>query len=222
MKNDYYPFGMTVPNRNYQSPEYRYGFQGQEKDDEVKGNGNSINYKFRMHDPRVGKFFAVDPLAAKYPYYSQYAFSGNRVIDMIELEGLEPKETPDKEGQEGSGTDRRHPTKRSLDNGGVVEKWITHMGVDGESPKWVKVDHYQKKVNLLIDKTIKGSDLDPDYASNRLFENDAIKEQWEIGFSKAKEDREVYRHFQKTGAIYTDDLSSPFFIQEFFQKLLQS
>ena len=69
---------------------YRYGFQGQEKDDEVKGTGNSINYKYRMHDPRIGRFFAVDPLTAKYPFYSPYAFSGNRVIDMVELEGLEP------------------------------------------------------------------------------------------------------------------------------------
>ena len=46
-----------------------------------------------MHDPRIGRFFSVDPLAAKYPFYSQYAFSGNRVIDMVELEGLEPAET---------------------------------------------------------------------------------------------------------------------------------
>ena len=31
------------------------------------------------------------PLAAKYPYYSSYQFSGNRVIDMVELEGAEPQ-----------------------------------------------------------------------------------------------------------------------------------
>src|SRR5690554_3300390 len=68
---------------------YRYGFQGQEKDDEVKGNGNSVNYKYRMHDPRVGRFFAVDPLASKYPHNGPYNFSENRVIDCIELEGLE-------------------------------------------------------------------------------------------------------------------------------------
>ena len=86
---DYYPFGMLVPNRNYSSPSYRYGFQGQEKDDEIKGNGNSINYKFRMHDPRVGRFFAVDPLSDKYSWNSSYAFSENRVIDSRELEGLE-------------------------------------------------------------------------------------------------------------------------------------
>ena len=42
-----------------------------------------------MHDPRIGRFFAVDPLAPKYPHYSPYMFSGNRVIDRVELEGAE-------------------------------------------------------------------------------------------------------------------------------------
>ncbi len=91
--NDYYPFGQLVPNRHGNTSDYRYGFQGQEMDDEVKGEGNSLNYKYRMHDPRVGRFFAVDPLAHKYPWYTPYSFSGNRPIDKIELEGLEPGET---------------------------------------------------------------------------------------------------------------------------------
>lgn len=42
-----------------------------------------------MYDPRIGRFFAVDPLTEKYPYNSPYAFSENRVIDAVELEGLE-------------------------------------------------------------------------------------------------------------------------------------
>jgi hypothetical protein len=42
-----------------------------------------------MHDPRVGRFFAVDPLFKDYPHNSPYAFSENRVIDSGELEGLE-------------------------------------------------------------------------------------------------------------------------------------
>jgi len=86
---DYYPFGMLLPGRHKESPKYRYGFQGQEKDDEIKGEGNSLNYKFRMHDPRVGRFFAVDPLASEFPWNSPYAFSENRINDAIELEGLE-------------------------------------------------------------------------------------------------------------------------------------
>ncbi len=42
-----------------------------------------------MHDARLGRFFAVDPLAAEYSYNSPYAFSENMVIHAIELEGLE-------------------------------------------------------------------------------------------------------------------------------------
>jgi RHS repeat-associated protein len=53
---------MLLPKRHGAVDSYRYGFQGQEKDDEIKGEGNSVNYKFRMHDPRLGRFFAVDPL----------------------------------------------------------------------------------------------------------------------------------------------------------------
>lgn len=89
--SDYDPFGTMQEGRN--SPgdgSYRYAFQGQEMDNEIKGQGNSYNYEYRMHDPRLGRFFAVDPLAPKYPHYTPYQFSGNRPIDCVELEGLEP------------------------------------------------------------------------------------------------------------------------------------
>lgn len=82
-------FGMQQPGRTYNSSEYLYSFQGQESDPEIKGEGNSINFKYRMYDPRLGRFFAVDPLSPKYPWNSPYAFSENRVIDGLELEGLE-------------------------------------------------------------------------------------------------------------------------------------
>lgn len=91
--SDYYPYGMLLPGRHGSAgDEYRYGFQGQEMDDEIKGEGNSVNYKYRMHDPRIGRFFAVDPLAPKYPHYTPYGFSGNHVINSVELEGLEDVE----------------------------------------------------------------------------------------------------------------------------------
>jgi|SRR5690606_28574142 len=82
---------MLLPNRHGNTSDYRYGFQGQEMDNEVKGEGNSVNYKYRMHDPRVGRFFAVDPLFRSYPWYSPYQFSGNTPIMSIELEGMEPR-----------------------------------------------------------------------------------------------------------------------------------
>jgi RHS repeat-associated protein len=78
--SDYYPFGLQMDGRTFSSADYRYGFQGQEGDPEIKGQGNSWNFKYRMHDPRLGRFFAVDPLAAKYPYNSAYAFQENNSV----------------------------------------------------------------------------------------------------------------------------------------------
>jgi len=100
--SDYYPFGMQMPGRHGSSADYRYGFQGQEKDDEIKGEGNSVNFKYRMHDPRIGRFFAVDPLAPEYPHNSPYAFSENVVINSVELEGLEKKLAIAMSGGEGT------------------------------------------------------------------------------------------------------------------------
>ena len=89
--SDYDPFGSLQPIRNYSANTYRFGFQGQEAENEIAGQtGSHSFFKYRISDNRIGRFFAVDPLAAKYPFYSPYSFSGNRVIDMIELEGAEP------------------------------------------------------------------------------------------------------------------------------------
>jgi RHS repeat-associated protein len=72
--SDYSPFGVELDGRTVSLEGYRYGFQNQEKDDEIKGEGNSINYTFRMHDPRLGRFFVLDPLAAKFLEWSPYMF----------------------------------------------------------------------------------------------------------------------------------------------------
>lgn len=86
---DYYPFGWTMPGRKYNPGDYRYGFNGMEKDDEVKGTGSFINYKARMQDTRIARFLSVDPLTSKYPHYSPYQFAGNTPIQAIDLDGLE-------------------------------------------------------------------------------------------------------------------------------------
>ena len=97
--NDYYPFGILLPGRHANTSGYRYGFQGQEMDNEIKGEGNSLNYTFRMHDPRVGRFFAVDPLFKDYPHYTPYSFSGNKVTVHVELEGKEERYTMGEDGE---------------------------------------------------------------------------------------------------------------------------
>ena len=84
---------MLVSNRHGSSNSYRYGFQGQEKDDEIKGEGNSLNYTFRMHDPRVGRFFAIDPDYRKFPMWSPYSFASNDPIRYIDINGEGPGDT---------------------------------------------------------------------------------------------------------------------------------
>jgi RHS repeat-associated protein len=85
--SDYYPYGMVMPNRNASASDYRYGFQDQEKDDEVKGEGNSYDFGARMYDPRVGRFFKRDNFEAKSPFQSPYLFAGNTPIMGVDVNG---------------------------------------------------------------------------------------------------------------------------------------
>jgi RHS repeat-associated protein len=78
---------MQMKERTFAAQDYTYGFNGQEQDTELLGG--AVSFKYRIHDPRIGRFLSVDPLTSTYPWNSSYAFAENRVIDGIELEGLE-------------------------------------------------------------------------------------------------------------------------------------
>jgi RHS repeat-associated protein len=89
-QNDYYPFGMLQPGRQYSAASgYRYGFNGKEKDNEVKGEGNQQDYGMRIYDPRLGRFLSVDPLMKEYPMLTSYQFASNTPIQAIDLDGTE-------------------------------------------------------------------------------------------------------------------------------------
>lgn len=88
-QSDYYPFGMLLPNRYESTSDYRYGFNGMEKDDEVKGEGNSYTTQFRQYDPRVSRWLSLDPLMAKFPHQSPYAAFNNNPIYFADPTGLE-------------------------------------------------------------------------------------------------------------------------------------
>ncbi len=69
--------------RSYTDPTYshRYGFNGMPEDNELKGEGNSLDFGARFYDPRVGRFLSLDPLYNKYPNLSPYvAFADNPVM----------------------------------------------------------------------------------------------------------------------------------------------
>lgn len=80
---------MQITERSGSSDEYRYGFNGKEKDDEVKGGGVQYDYGFRIYDVRIGKFLSQDPLFKSFPWYTPYQFSGNSPISCVDLDGLE-------------------------------------------------------------------------------------------------------------------------------------
>ena len=91
---NYYPFGMTMPGRSYNSADYDYGFNGKRNDNEIKGIGNSVDFGARLYDPRIGRFLSLDPLAMKYPDISSYAFVADNPIMFKDGDGrviVDPK-----------------------------------------------------------------------------------------------------------------------------------
>jgi len=88
---DYWPFGMEINGRS-DSSGYRYGFNSYERDDEVKGSGNSYDFGARIYDPRLGKFLSIDPKFKSYPYWSPYLFAGNNPIRFIDIYGEGPQD----------------------------------------------------------------------------------------------------------------------------------
>jgi len=67
--------------------EYRYGFNGMEKDHELKGEGNSLDFGARIYDSRLGRWLSVDPLAHKFPSDATFIFAGNSPISLIDKGG---------------------------------------------------------------------------------------------------------------------------------------
>ncbi|MFY8188981.1 MAG: RHS repeat domain-containing protein [Flavobacterium sp.] len=76
---DYYPFGEQLPLRNSMS-NYRYAFQGQEKDSETGMEA----FQLRLWDGRIGRWLTIDPY---YAHHSPYLGMGNNPISDIDPDG---------------------------------------------------------------------------------------------------------------------------------------
>ncbi|MBC6491545.1 hypothetical protein BC349_10910 [Flavihumibacter stibioxidans] len=85
--NDYYPFGMQMPGRKFSAGVYRYGFNGKENDNEVKGVGNSYTAEFWEYDPRTGRRWNTDPIVKDFE--SPYATFSNNPIWFADPEGAD-------------------------------------------------------------------------------------------------------------------------------------
>lgn len=95
---DYSPFGVSLDGRTLESDFYRRGFNGMEKDDDFKGEGNSYSTEFRQMDPRLGRWLSLDPLMAMFSSQSSYVAFDNNPIYFNDPNGAESKSNGDPPG----------------------------------------------------------------------------------------------------------------------------
>ena len=87
MSADYHEFGMNMEGRGFSgSLNYRFGYQGSEKDNEVNSsNGSSYTTEFRQLDTRLGRWFSSDPVFQ--PWQSSYTSMDNNPVNLTDVLG---------------------------------------------------------------------------------------------------------------------------------------
>ena len=83
-----------LANRSTNTGGYRYFFNGQEGDNEVFGDNSLCNYKFRVYDTRLARFWSIDPITKDFPMLSPFQFASNTPIWAIDMDGLEAAVRP--------------------------------------------------------------------------------------------------------------------------------
>lgn len=81
------PYGSVIASRAYASKEYRYGFNGFEKDDEVKGVSYHLSYGDYGYDSRIGRRWNRDPHNYEFTFLSPYVHANNSPIIFIDKDG---------------------------------------------------------------------------------------------------------------------------------------
>gem|GEM_PF-1939802 len=83
--SDYYPYGMTEPGRSWNSGDYRFGYTGHEKENDLAEGVYTTEY--RLLDTRLGRWLSVDPLFGKYPGMSSYNYCGGNPMVFCDSDG---------------------------------------------------------------------------------------------------------------------------------------
>jgi RHS repeat-associated protein len=132
---------------------YRFGYQGSEKDNEFKGDGNSYTTEFRQLDPRLGRWLSVDPLIIKFPAYSPYVFCNNSTNNIVDTEGKEgivvsgsPGDHINKEHFLVNGLDRAKAAKKHTQRKGEIVTWIIYDDpTEGQGYSYEQLIDYRAK-----------------------------------------------------------------------------
>ena len=83
--SDYYPYGMTELQRSWNAGDYRFGYTGHEKENDLAEGVYTTEY--RLLDTRLGRWMSVDPLFAKYADMSSYNYCMGNPMRMMDPDG---------------------------------------------------------------------------------------------------------------------------------------
>ena len=87
--HEYFVFGSEMRART-SGAQYRFGFNGKMKDNEVEGEGDVYDFGARMYDSRLGRFMSCDPMEKKFAWMSPYAAFADDPINLADEDGNEP------------------------------------------------------------------------------------------------------------------------------------
>jgi hypothetical protein len=80
---------MVMPDRTFSAGAYKYSINGQEKDDDISGEGNHTTAEFWEYDSRLGRRWNVDPVT--FSWQSPYATFNNNPFVFTDINGKEGK-----------------------------------------------------------------------------------------------------------------------------------
>ncbi|MBW6484347.1 MAG: hypothetical protein K0B10_14990 [Vicingaceae bacterium] len=141
--------------------EYRYGFNGQEKDNEVAGSGNSYSAEFWQYDSRLGRRWNPDPIIK--PWQSPYVTFDNNPIFFIDPSGAVAEGSDGDKAKTGSGVSLSDDELNNVDEkgtiiGGDLDEFViaeenpNKIGADNTTTNQIFVDNRtnQEKITTFI------------------------------------------------------------------------
>lgn len=76
---------MLMPGRTYSATNsYRYGFNGKEKDNDIKGEGNQLDFGARIYDPRISRFLSLDPMSKSNTFTAAIPFRSLAIMNELQ------------------------------------------------------------------------------------------------------------------------------------------
>ena len=167
-----------LPNRYESTNEYRYRFNGMEKDDEIKGERNSYTTEFRQYDSRIGRWLSIDPVT--HAYFSPYSAFDNNPINISDPSGAD--------GESKTHTVKKGETLSSLSKKYGVSQQAIIDANSGDNGQWSKKDRSQNWLYSGETLIIPNYNVKTDYMKGDVIDLDVGKiEINEFGFSPDKE-----------------------------------